>query len=122
MKPPERILVCGGRYAFDTNFIFATLDEYRKFFAPVFCIIQGEARGTDYIAKCWAKRNGIACIGVEANWDFYDKSAGPTRNYWMTQFCSPELILAFPGNKGTENMVQTGKRLGITTHRIIAPR
>jgi predicted Rossmann-fold nucleotide-binding protein len=101
---PSRILVCGGRGFSQRELMWEYLNDQTPLFAKDFCIIQGGAPGADTLAKDWAIHNGIPCITVNANWDVYRKAAGPMRNAWMLKFCDPELVIAFPGGVGTEDM------------------
>jgi predicted Rossmann-fold nucleotide-binding protein len=114
----SRILVCGGRAYDDSLFVEQTLDNLRQYFAPEFCIIQGGAKGADALARQWARENGICCITVAANWDYYDKPAGSIRNGWMIDFCKPDLLVAFPGGPGTSNMMKRCVMAGIDVHAV----
>lgn len=49
---------------------------------------------------------------VPANWDVFDRRAGPVRNSWMLDL-KPDLVIAFPGGRGTQNMVEQAKKRGI---------
>lgn len=115
---PERIIVCGGRDFTDEAFVFMTLTELRQYFANRFAIIQGEAKGADRLAKKWAISEGICCIGVSAPWDMFGLSAGGIRNEWMNYFCLPQLVIAFPGGKGTASMVRIAKSSGVPVHAL----
>ena len=65
------------------------------------------------MAKRWAKSLGIPVIEMEPNWGFYGQAGGPIRNEWMIKFTDPDLVIAFPGNKGTRNMVEQARSAGI---------
>lgn len=101
----KRILVCGGRTYKDAKALYKTMDSLTRYFTPNFCIIQGGAKGADYLADCWAKSKGIPVLSVNANWDYYKNAAGPTRNQWMLDYCQPDLVVAFPGGFGTDDMM-----------------
>lgn len=76
------------------------------------CVVQGGAKGADALAKAWAVTCGVPMIEVPANWGFYDLGAGTLRNGWMLEFVKVELVIAFPGGRGTDNMVSLAKRQG----------
>lgn len=103
-----RVLVCGGR----------------DYFGPVDCLgeihidvlIQGGCKGADVRAAEWAKRNGIHVATVSALWDLYGLKAGPKRNEAML-FLRPEYVVAFPGGKGTADMVRRAESLGVPVWR-----
>lgn len=106
MVAKRRILVCGGRE-------YANLEQFNRamylakvWFDNYFCVIQGGARGADRMAAVWAFFGGYPMMQMPANWDFYDKKAGTIRNTWMLDFGLPDLVIAFPGGRGTANMVE----------------
>lgn len=103
-----RVLVCGGR-GFDDLVLFDhTMDELRRH-NPISAIIHGGAPGADTMASFWA---GFACIPIEvyhANWAKHGKAAGPRRNQRMLDEGKPDLVVAFPGGRGTADMVRRAK-------------
>lgn len=113
---PSRILICGGRGYTDYLNVCLTMQDIKPHIAERFCIIQGGAKGADYLAKKWAQEHGIACIEVAANWDRFDKRAGRIRNGWMLEFAKPDLVIAFPGGYGTDDMVCQATLADITVH------
>lgn len=46
------------------------------------------------------------------------RAAGPMRNKQMLEEGKPDLVVAFPGGAGTENMVKQAKAAGIRVLRI----
>ncbi len=109
MELKSRILVCGGRKFANYSLFDNSMSIARQGFAKRFCIIQGGATGADKMAKDWANLSGIPCIGVEANWYFFNNGAGHIRNGWMLEWCTPDLIIAFPGGPGTTDMIKQGR-------------
>lgn len=67
----------------------------------------------------WAFFQGCPVIEMKANWDYYKKRAGMLRNEWMIQYANPDLVIAFPGGRGTEGMIALARKAGIPVHRII---
>ena len=106
----RKILVCGGRFYQDRYGLYETLDVVCEG-RPVF-IIQGGATGADMLARDWAIMKGYPCAEVLPNWEFYNNAAGPKRNSWMLEL-KPDLVVAFPGQKGTQNMVAQSHEAGI---------
>jgi hypothetical protein len=100
-----KILICGGRdYQRDDRIeeVINKLNQYD-------CIIQGGGTGADSWAKFYAEKRGLCVIEVKANWAKYGNAAGPIRNKWMLDYCNPDKVIAFPGGKGTENMIKLAK-------------
>lgn len=104
-----RVLVCGGRGFEDTKLIHHYLNAM-----SVTLVIVGGASGVDLIAQRWAEGKGIPCMVFYAQWDYYKKKAGPIRNGWMLEFGEPEMVLAFPGAKGTDDMVRKARKDGVS--------
>jgi hypothetical protein len=107
-----RVLVCGGRDYQDINRVSHVLTVYMEE-KGIDCIIQGGATGADTLAKDFAHRHAIDCQEYKADWETYGKSAGYRRNREMLELGKPDLIIAFPGGKGTANMVKLGRDAGI---------
>ena len=106
-------LVCGGRDFADKELMNRILSN-RK----VSAIVHGDAAGADRMAGEWAKERGIPVIVVPANWKYYGRNAGPIRNGWMLQFIPFHNVLAFPGGRGTANMVKQAKQMAIPVEEI----
>jgi hypothetical protein len=104
-----KILVCGGREYVNKKFLYEFLDNFHKN-SPVTKLIHGGAKGADSLAGEWAIQNKIETIVYKANWEKYGKTAGPIRNIQMLEEESPEVIIAFPGGKGTLHMINISKR------------
>ena len=103
-----RVLVCGGRDYANAREAFALLDRIHAI-APITCIIQGDARGADSLAKTWAMNRGIACDSYPANWNKFGKRAGHIRNTQMLEEGRPDKVVAFPGGAGTDNMIRISR-------------
>lgn len=107
----KKILVCGGREYSNRRTIWNCLDKaYRDY--GMFFLIEGGATGADTIARNWAKSRAIPHCIVPANWNAYDKAAGTIRNRWML-LLEPDLIIAFPGGSGTNDMIMAAWEKGI---------
>lgn len=113
MTAKRKILVCGGREYSNQDQFNRAMAHAKAWFDPYFCIIQGQAKGADYMASFWAFTNAYPCIQVQALWSKLGKSAGTIRNTWMLDFGEPDLVIAFPGGPGTANMVKQAKERGI---------
>lgn len=107
------ILVCGGRDFNDKKFVDKTLDEIMNS-NDISKIIQGEASGADKLAKLYALEKGIPLVSLAADWNKFGKAAGPLRNDEMLKL-NPNLVIAFPGGKGTKDMVKKSIQAGIQT-------
>ena len=108
-----RVLVCGGRdynreLAFDCE--MDALDMPRGS-----VVIEGGARGADALARGYARIYRFVTESYPADWRKHGKAAGPIRNQRMIDEGKPDLVVAFPGGKGTADMVRRAKAAGIKT-------
>lgn len=133
------VLVCGGRdfgeryvdgqerptWQAERNLVHATLDGLRS--EPgIRALIHGAATGADACADEWARRNvDVPCSRYPAEWARYGKAAGPRRNAEMLAVLvaarddgAGVCVVAFPGGRGTADMVGRARRAGI---RVVQP-
>lgn len=107
-----RVLICGGRAFFDKKFAFLVLDLLHSK-TPVSVLIEGEAHGADTLGKMWAESHGIPILPFPADWELHGGRAGPARNHKMLRDGRPELVVAFPGGRGTAHMVKIAQAAGV---------
>lgn len=108
-----RVLVCGGRDWTDTGAVYRALDKLRRT-EQIDAIIEGNARGIDRIAGYWARRNRIDNLKFRADWNTHGKAAGAIRNQKMLDEGRPDLVVVFPGGRGTADMVRRAKAAGVS--------
>jgi hypothetical protein len=104
--------VTGGRDFQGVAMVNQVLDAL-KARQPDLHLVHGAAKGLDTLARKWAERNGVPHTPFPADWDQYGKAAGHIRNGQMLTEGKPTLVIAFPGNKGTANMVDQARRAGV---------
>jgi len=97
------------------------LDRLLQEEGPFECVIQGEARGADHLAALWALRSKIPLVCYPAEWSKHGKKAGPIRNKQMLEDGKPTIVVAFPGGRGTANMVKQAKAAGVRVVEIVRP-
>lgn len=108
----KRVLVCGGRFFNDKNFFNKHMSEFYRN-NEIDVIIQGGARGADYLAKRWAEVAQIEMREFIPEWDLYGKQAGMIRNQRMLDHGKPDIVLAFSGGRGTEDMIRRAEKVGV---------
>jgi len=115
-----RVLVCGGRDFADLGAVWSQLDTLHNLpqhlggEGPITRIIQGGALGADRLASQWASSNGVRQLEYPADWRANGKAAGPIRNQAMIDDGKPDLVIAFPGGRGTADMVRRARAAGVT--------
>lgn len=107
-------VICGGRDFEDYSFFKTTMDSFNK----PWLIVSGGSTGADGLAIRYAKEYKINFKEVKANWDLHGKAAGPIRNSKMLTDYKPDVVIAFPGGKGTADTVSKAKSKGIEVHEI----
>jgi len=107
-----RVLVCGGRDFNDHAMVFERLDALHQR-DQISLLIEGGARGADALAAEWALARRVPSRRFTAQWDVHGRSAGPIRNQKMLDEGKPDLVVAFPGGRGTANMIALAKTAGV---------
>lgn len=107
-----KTLVCGGRDYVNRSKIFEELDSIHTD-RPITELIHGAASGADTISGEWALLRGIPVRRFPARWNVHGKAAGYIRNRQMLVEGKPNLVVAFPGGKGTAMMIQLAKGAGV---------
>jgi hypothetical protein len=81
-------------------------------------LIEGEAPGADTLAREWATEQGIPVERYPADWNRHGKAAGPIRNRRMLVEGKPDLVVAFPGGRGTANMISQAEAAGVKVLKV----
>lgn len=120
------VLVCGGRdyarpringelivneqeYKYVTEILDSVLEACRAT-GKSLRIIHGDAAGADSAADMWAQSREIPVRRFPAKWKTFGPGAGPLRNKQMLEEGKPQAVVAFPGGKGTNNMIEQARR------------
>jgi predicted Rossmann-fold nucleotide-binding protein len=106
-----RVLVTGGRDFNDQVLLTETLDRFHSEYGFT-VLIHGGARGADKLAGEWAQAKGIQVIACQADWKRFGRGAGVIRNSQLLAE-KPELVIAFPGGKGTADMIKKAMAAGL---------
>jgi hypothetical protein len=105
-----RVVIAGGREFGNYELLREICDEH---ILPDSEIVSGGARGTDKLGERYAKETGRGLKIFPADWDKHGKGAGHIRNKQMAEY-SDMLIAFWDGeSKGTKNMIETSKKLGL---------
>jgi hypothetical protein len=110
-----RVLVCGGR-DFDN---YQAVETVLNSIPGISLIINGGAKGADALSSKWAKEHKVACLVFPALWNKEGKAAGPLRNVRMLEEGQPQMVVAFPGGKGTAHMLALTKQADIPYWNVV---
>lgn len=103
-----RIMVTGGREFNNYTLAKATLDKYLK---QTDTLVHGGWRGCDLLCAKVASEIGAETEEHKADWNKYGRAAEPIRNKEMLK-SGIDLVIAFPGGKGTNNAIKTAQAFG----------
>jgi hypothetical protein len=115
----KRALVCGGRTYDDGMTVGRVLDSLDPS-----SIIEGGADGADWLARLWSLQCGVASSSdtyaprPEDARRWGHARARTMRNARMLAEGKPDYVLAFPGGRGTEDMVSKAKAAGVPVLRV----
>lgn len=112
-----RVLITGGRDFTDSECVNKTLDFMHGAYT-ITELIEGGAKGADYLARRWAVHNRISVVTYSAQWQVDGPRAGPIRNAAMLKGHPPDMCIAYPGGRGTADMVSRCERAGVEVWRV----
>ena len=115
-----KVIICGGRHYSLSNDDIKFLD-YNVL--PIITeLVSSGCAGADLGGEEWADQNNIPIRRFVPDWNKYGRAAGPMRNEAMAMYLETSgsgMVVAFPGGRGTDNMVDCAVRYGI---RVVNPR
>jgi hypothetical protein len=113
-----RYLICGGRDFADAMMMNKALRAL-ILHPEEAVILNGGARGADGMAAEWGRERGCKIETLSAQWKRFGLSAGPIRNRAMLD-AKPDVVIAFPGKTGTQNMVDQARARGVVVVQVVA--
>ncbi|HEY2532204.1 MAG TPA: DUF2493 domain-containing protein [Xanthobacteraceae bacterium] len=108
-----RVLVCGGRDYDDELTVYAVLDKLHAEH-PFELLMTGGASGADQLAVEWAKQHDVRTKVFVADRNAIGRKAGPMRNQRMLDEGKPDTVIAFPGGRGTADMVTRALKMALS--------
>lgn len=108
-----RLLVCGGRTYSNHAAVKAEIEALHPEL-----IIHGAARGADTLANFVGTELEIPVLRFAADWLHEGRTASMIRSKRMLDLGKPDMVLAFPGGKGTASMVRMARAAGIPVKEI----
>ena len=109
------LIVAGGRDFTDKKMFANAMYRFPDILTSEF--VNGMCpTGADLLARDYARSRGRKVHEFPADWDQYDKAAGPRRNCAMAKFGS--VLIAFWDGKssGTKNMIMHALQNGCEVH------
>lgn len=116
-----RIIVGGSRSAEHDSVVWTTLAKMHHT-RPITEILTGGATGVDSAAAMFGIKMQIPTHTdpvTKSQWDRYGRAAGPIRNQRMLDQFHPDLVVAFLGGKGTENLKILTRAAGVILVEVV---
>jgi hypothetical protein len=111
-----RLCVTGGRDFESRDELFAALDSVHRE-TPIDLLVHGDCRtGVDHLAIQWCLSHDVHHTGSRwrPQWNVFKRSrAVPIRNGAMLEIEQPDALLAFPGDRWSDDCVRKARSLGI---------
>ena len=114
----ETWLICGSRDFTDQEMFNSAMGDLVQLKGMPSKVIHGGYRGADTMADEWGKRHALEVHAEKADWDTHGPAAGPIRNQTMLDEFSPTLVVAFPGSRGTADMITKARAAGVDVAEI----
>lgn len=102
--------VAGGR---DYTLVPIMCSVLRPYADAGWSLITGAQRGADLTAETIWRDWEAPYQGVPAKWSMRGRGAGPERNMRIARDYKPDLLVHFPGGRGTANAVEWAKKFDI---------
>lgn len=114
-------LICGGRNFSDQQMFDSAMGDLLRLYGYPEIVVHGAAtqrESADAMAGEWGKRMAITVLRFPAEWEKHGKAAGPIRNQRMLDETKPDLVIAFPGGRGTADMVVRATNAGVKVEEV----
>lgn len=108
-SPHRRVGVTGGRDFDDPEMLNSALSKWCR---EGDLLVHGNAVGADRDAALWFNERGWPTEPHNADWGRHGKAAGPIRNDEMLK-SGLDILIAFPGGRGTADMVSRCQKAGV---------
>jgi hypothetical protein len=114
----NRVIIAGGRDFKDYDFLKQKCDKILTNLTNI-TIISGHAKGADQLGEKYAKERGYELELYPADWNRYNKRAGPIRNEEMAKVATH--LIAFWDNvsPGTKNMIDLANQYKLKVRIIL---
>lgn len=102
-----KVIIAGSRTINEEHILYAAIKESGFDITEV---VSGCAKGVGVLGEEYAKRHNIPIKSFPADWNLYNKAAGPIRNRLMAEYADAAIILWDGSSKGTRNLIDNMKR------------
>lgn len=106
-----KVIIAGTRYkdkdakiAFDDYSLVVKAVERSGF--AITEVVSGCAIGADRLGEQWARANNVPIKEMPADWNCYNRAAGPIRNSDMAEYADAAIVVWDGMSPGSRNMVE----------------
>lgn len=119
-----KALICGGRDFCNPDNEIKLLNSQSHYMCnrldmlmeqrDITFVVHGAAPGADqYAGSYMMNKYLLPTLAVPADWDKYGNRAGYLRNQKMLDLVAVDIVIAFPGGRGTAMMMDLATRAGV---------
>lgn len=108
----RRVLVSGGASDNAHSRIYHALYTVHERWC-IACVIHAGRSEADHLAQAWAEQQGIPTEIFAADWRRQGLGAGPASQQRMLEEGQPDLVVAFPGGRGTPDLIESARARGL---------
>lgn len=110
-----KLIIAGSRDIEDYGLLRSLVMKsgFWKKYGKTIEVVSGMARGVDKIGVDFAKKNGLKCHAMPAEWDKHGKAAGHIRNSQMADVADGLLAVWDGESPGTKGMIQIARSKGL---------
>ena len=114
-----RLIIAGSRAITDYRIIIEALDASPWQACEIDEVVSGCARGVDTLGEQWAAVRRIPVTRCPAEWDKYERSAGPIRNSQMAARADALLLIWDGKSRGSASMKREAEKRGLKIYEYI---
>lgn len=111
-----KVIIAGCREF--TNYEFLVQSIYNLGYSDWTEVVSGGAKGADTLGEQFANNHSIPLKVFPADWNKFGNAAGPIRNNQMALYADALVAFWDGKSKGTKNMIETARKLGLKTEVI----
>lgn len=108
-----KVIIAGSRDF--TNYQFLLDSIYKLDYSEWTEIVSGGAKGADALGEQFAQTHNLSLKVFPADWNKLGNAAGPIRNKQMAEYADALVAFWDGKSKGTKNMIETARKLGLKT-------
>lgn len=108
-----RVIIAGSRNVHSYSKLLEAIDECQF---PIATVVSGGAKGVDAMGERYAEEMNLKLNLFYPDWNQHGRAAGYIRNRKMAENADALIALWDGQSRGTKNMIETAKKLGLLVY------